>query len=322
MNNAIIITFLVYYWFFPVQKVFRRLTIILFIALLGISCGQDKNKQDAEAFVEAIENIAEDTTVISNEIIEKVLEQIPSPMEMSMKIRESGMDYDNSILSSSDDHKIYIDNYKQALNLGIYGSDLLYTNTFGMQQDGLGYIKAIKSIADEMSIGHFFDLSLLLELATSGDNKDSLITIIVKNSNDIIRYLQKQKRANLSALFLTGGWLEATHINCAMAINQPGNKMLEEKIGDQKIILESIMILLEHFAANDANIAQLHEDMLLLKNAFDEVEITDTYIEPTYEVVDGTIILTDHSTSTVEITHEDIETIHSILVEIRKAIQA
>ena len=304
------------------KTIWKNLLTILFIALFGISCRQDKHKQDAEAFLEAIENITEDTTVISDEIIENVLEQIPSPIEMSMMIRESGMDYDNSILSSSDDYRIYIDSYKQALNLGIYGTDLLYTNIFGMNRDGLGYIKAIKSIADEMNIGHFFNLSLISELASSGDNMDSLLTIIVRNFNDINRYLQKQKRASLSALFLTGGWLEAIHINCAMAINQPGNKMLEEKIGEQKIILGSIMILLEYYSASDANIAQLHEDMLLLKNVFDEVKITYTYIEPTYEVVDGVLILTDQSTSTVEITHEDIENINSVLSDIRKAIQA
>ncbi len=305
------------------MKIFwKNSFMIAFIALIGISCSRDEHTQDAEAFLKKLENSPQDTTIISEEIIGDVLQQIPSPVEMSMMIRESGMDYDNSVLSSADAYGNYNTSFKQALNLGIYGSDLLYTSIFGMNSDGLGYIKSIKSLADQMNIGQFFNLALISDLASSGDNMDTLLMITVRNFNDINRYLQKQKRANLSVLFLTGGWLEVTHINCAMSINQPGNKMLEEKIGEQKIILESIMILLDYYAANDANIAQLHEDMLMLKSVFDNVKITYTYEEPTHEVVDGILMIIDHSTSTIEITNEDIENIHAILSDIRNGIQA
>ena len=307
--------------YMKMKTIWKNMLMIAFTALIGISCSTDDHSEDAEAFLKELENGEENTTMISDEIIEDVLEQIPSPVEMSMMIRESGMDYDNSILSSADVYGNYNTSYKQALNLGIYGSDLLYTNIFGMSRDGLGYIKSIKFLADEMNIGQFFNLSLISDLATSGDNLDSLLMITVRNFNEINRYLQKQKRANLSALFLTGGWLEATYINCAMAMNQPANPMLEEKIGEQKIILENIMILLDYYSRLDANIAQLHEDMHSLKIIFDKVEITYTYVEPTYEIVDGVLMIVDQSTSTVEITHDDIVDLYAVIIDIRERIQ-
>jgi hypothetical protein len=70
------------------------------------------------------------------------------------------------------------------------------------------------------------------------------LLITTKNFNNINGYLQQQKRANLSILILTGGWLEALHITCQVVEKNPNNDALKERIGEQKIILENIMLLL------------------------------------------------------------------------------
>ena len=68
--------------------------------------------------------------------------------------------YNGSLLNQSDNLPKYNNNYKKALNLGVYGTDLGYTNIYGQNQDGIKYISSIKSLADELNIGQFFDIAL------------------------------------------------------------------------------------------------------------------------------------------------------------------
>lgn len=286
------------------------------MALLSLSyCGSDK-KDEAEAFLDELDE-GIDAPAISEETINDILMQIPAPLEISMLMKESGSDYDRSILSDPDNVSNYNTTFKRAINLGIYGTDLMYTNIFGKNQEGLSYMKAVKELADDLNIGQFFNLRLVGRLATNNDNLDSLMLITTQNFNAINRYLQENKRANLSILFLVGGWLEAVHINCQMSIENPDVPSLAERIGEQKIILENIMLLMSFYAETDESINGLYEDMKKLKEAYGNIEITYTYAEPTTEIIDGVLMIIDNSTSTVHITSENVIEIDSVISIIR-----
>jgi hypothetical protein len=146
------------------------------------------------------------------------------------------------------------------------------------------------------------------------------LLITTQNFNSINHYLQTQDRSNLSVLFLTGGWLEALHILCEVAAANPTNKEMQETIGEQKIILENIMLLLSFYKDSDPNMAALLADVDALKTAFDKVKVTYTYKESTFEIVDGVMVIKDNSSSTIEITQEDVNSIKSITAGIRNKV--
>ncbi len=289
---------------------------LLFVAVLLLSsCGSDK-KEDADAFLSELDE-GVDAPAISEETINDILMQIPAPLEISMLMKDSGSEYDRTILSDPDNVSKYNTTFKRAVNLGIYGTDLIYTNIFNKNQEGLAYMKSVKELADDLNIGQFFNIRLIGRLATNNDNLDSIMLITTQNFNEINRYLQENKRANLSILFLVGGWMEAVHINCKMSIENPEITSLAERIGEQKIILENIMLLMSFYAETDPNIKNLYDDMSKLKAAYGNIEITYTYAEPTTEVVDGILMIVDNSTSTVHITQENVKEISSIIEAIR-----
>jgi predicted small lipoprotein YifL len=222
----------------------RILLIGLILALFTVAgCGK---KTDEPIFTEDKPDTTAtaEETPISKEVIGDILQQIPSPLEISVLLKESGKTYNPAFLNSADNASKYNTNYKKALNLGIYGTDLGYTNIYEQSKDGAKYMTSIKGLADGLSIGQFFDIETIARLATNSKNLDSLLLITTQNFNTINSYLQTQDRANLSVLFLTGGWLEALHITCGVASANPGNQQLKETIGEQKIILENIMLLL------------------------------------------------------------------------------
>jgi hypothetical protein len=290
---------------------FLLMTALLFVG----ACGSDK-KDEAEAFLDELDE-GIDAPAISEETINDILMQIPAPLEISMLMKESGSEYDRTILSNPDNVSNYNTTFKRAINLGIYGTDLIYTNIFSKNQEGLAYMKSVKELADDLNIGQFFNLRLVGRLATNNDNLDSLMLITTQNFNAINRYLQENKRANLSILFLVGGWMEAVHINCQMSINNPEIPSLAERIGEQKVILENIMLLMSFYAETDSSIKELYEDMQKLKDAYGNIEITYTYAEPTTEIIDGVLMIVDNSTSTVHISQEDVTEIDSVITFIR-----
>lgn len=295
-----------------------RVLIAGLLLSLALACSSG-NKSEEQAFEDALADTEFQGEAISGEVND-ILHRIPSPLEISVLLKESGKKYNGDLLNSPDNRSRYNTNYKRALNLGIYGTDLGYTNIYEQTQDGIRYMATIKDLANELNIGQFFEMETIGRLVSNSDNLDSLLLITTQNFNSINQYLQSQNRSHLSVLFLTGGWLEALHITCEVARTNPGNTQLQETIGGQKIILENIMHLLSFYKDKDRGMAGLNTDLEALKKAFDNVTITTEYKPSTFEVVDGVMVVKDNSSSTIEITEDDIESIRSITETIRTKI--
>src|SRR5690606_15444376 len=203
----------------PPTKHFSRTLIepVVVSLILRWACGSSDRKSEEQDCMQARDSSSSAAPRISEEAIGDILQRIPSPLEISVLLKESGRKYDVGILNDPNNLSKYNTNYKRALNLGVYGTDLGYTNIYEQNQDGLKYIASIKSLGDGLNIGQFFDVETIGRLAANSRNLDSLLLITTQNFNSINAYLQNQNRANLSVLLLTGGWVEALHITCAVA---------------------------------------------------------------------------------------------------------
>lgn len=290
----------------------------LFLVLIVFACGPGK-KSDEQAFLDSLDNLTLDAPMISEEVISDIIQQVPSPLEISYLLKDAGTQYDFDMLNSPNNSSNYNSNYTKALNLGVYGTDLGYANIYEENQDAILYLNSIKGLANDLSIGQFFDFGTIARLATNSKNLDSLLLITTQNFNNINGYLQENKRSNLSVLILTGGWLEAMHVTCQVSEKNPDNEKLIEKIGEQKIILDNIKLMLG-FYTQDPNIADLHKDMLELEKAFAQIEIIYTYAEPTMEEVNGILMVKDNSTTTINISKENVAAIRQEVIKIREKI--
>ncbi len=288
------------------------------LAAILVACGSGKSNDD-QAFQNSLDSANAVANSIDDELIRGILEGIPSPIEISVLLKHSGRKYDKSILNSPDNLSKYNNNYKMALNLGVYGTDLGYTNIYEQNQDGIKYLEPIEQLAEGLNIGQFFEIETIGRLAANSKNLDSLLLLTTKNFNDINSYLSNQSRANLSVLLLTGGWVEAMHITCQLAAKDPSNTVLQETIGEQQIILDQVVQLLEYYKA-DENMASLLSDMHGLQAAYEKIKITTIYKAPTSEVVNGVVMVKDNSTTTVEITPEDVTNIRNLTTAIRSKI--
>ena len=296
----------------------RYLGSLLALTMVVACAGPDERAQTA-AVADALDGEATFAgPTLSEDVLRDLLQSIPSPLEISLLIKETGAGYDKAYLNPPQNRKQYNTNYQRALNLGIYGADLGYTNIYNESQEGLYYLEAVRDMAEGLQIGQFFDFATLKQLALNANNLDSLLLVTTKNFNKINGYLQERDRTKYSVLIITGGWLEALHLTNRVAERRITPE-LKEKIGEQKIILDQLMVLLDAYQ-QDPDMKRIYADMQALHQLFKEVQITYTYEESKLQEVDGIMMMVDNSTSTVYITDDQMQQIARVTGEIRNKI--
>lgn len=291
------------------------------LILLLIGCTSEST--DNEYNILADDSLSfEKVPAISPDLVEEVIQSIPSPLEMTSLIQGVGANYSKNILNPTENIKNYNTNFKKAINLGIYGADLGYINLYEQNQDALLYLNSVKDLADDIRVGHYFNFETLQRLTDMGSNLDSILYITTSNFEDMYRYLREQNRSSLTILMLTGGWLESLHIAAQVNKINEGEEWhqeLSEKIGEQKVTLDQIMILLSVYQ-NDHNIQKLRSDLDILKKLFETVEVKYTYKEPTFKEIDGMLIVEDHSSSVIIISPELLSNIAAETESIRRTL--
>jgi hypothetical protein len=255
----------------------------------------------------------------NDDIINDILQSIPSPLEISLLIKEVGSIYNKAELNDHNGVTKYTTNFDQALNLGVYGTDLGYANIYNKNQDALNYLNSVQKLADALTIGQFFDYSTLKKLAESADqNLDELLRTTTSNFEKINYHLRQQKREYLSILLLTGGWLEASYLT-SLVHQKTKNPKLREKIGEQKLVLDRIMLVLDVYKTKPG-FADLIKDLKELQNVYNRIEIETVYGQPTMTEKNGVLVVVDNTKSVVKMTDRDVDTITSLFRSIRNKI--
>ena len=301
------------------KSIVKAFVGVVMLSTLLYSCGSG-NKPSSEEVLAELDSINNDAEVhvIDPNVLSGIIQSIPSPLEIAFLVKEVGGEYNKTYLNSTDNLHKYNSSYDKALNLGVYGADLAYANIFNKSQDGIFYLDAVTGLAQDLSIGQYFDVNILKELIKHNDNLDSLLLITTSNFEKINMYLQEQNRSQLSILLLTGGWIEGLNLLCEVYNKNP-NDELKERIGEQKIVLEQILQLLEYYKY-DENISVLSTQLKELNEMYKAVDIEVVEGEVTFEVVDGIMRVVDNSYSKVTVSSEQINAITNSIALARKGI--
>ncbi|OFX21192.1 MAG: hypothetical protein A2041_04830 [Bacteroidetes bacterium GWA2_31_9b] len=289
----------------------KRLIYIFILALILTSCKNCTNNKNADQDFETEFNLPDSGEIydgdleISESAINEIVQNISSPVEMAALIKSLGVPYSKEYLASTDYVDNYDTNYKKALGLGIFGADLGYLNMYNKTGSVIDYISAIKKLADGIRVGQFFDFTTLKRLATNNQNLDSLMYISVQNFNQMDRYLRETKRSNLSSLIVAGVWIESMYLVGEVSKKSPSSE-LTEKIGEQKIILSNLMILLKNYE-KVPEFKGLIDDLNDIQDMYKKVIITYEKGEPEAIEEDGMLVIKQNDKQFIEIS-DDIKT--------------
>jgi len=280
----------------------KNLIYIFLFFLVFSSCKNEKKDDFSKEFNIPDSVMYDGDLAISEAAINEIVQNVSSPVEMAALIKSLGVPFSKDYLATTD----YIDNYntsfKKAIGLGVFGADLGYLNMYNKTGSVIDYITAIKTLADGIHVGQFFDFSTLKRLATNNQNLDSLMYISVQNFNQMDRYLRENKRSSLSSLIIAGVWIESMYLVGEVARNSPSAE-LTEKIGEQKIILSNLMIILKNYQ-KDPNFKELIDDLNEIQDMYKNVIITYEKGEPEMVEEDGMLVIKQNDKQFIEISDE------------------
>ncbi len=280
------------------------------------SCSRSSKNDDVLTLPDSL--ITDVPLKLSEEIMNEVINNISSPVEMANLFKSSGVDFTQRILNDPDNVSRYQTSFKRALNLGVFSADLGYINTFDKGNIVVSYLLAVNSLADGIRVGQFFDFNALRRMATSSANLDSLMQMSVTSFNQMDNYLREQNRSNVSTLIVTGAWIEGLWI-ASNVIKESGDKELSTRIAEQKNIINILEIILANYE-NEPNFADLAQDIKRLKEAYKPIRITSELGEPQRLEQDGALVFIQAEISTVHYSDEDLNNIINIIEEIRTKI--
>ncbi|MCQ2251870.1 MAG: hypothetical protein MJZ61_00315 [Bacteroidales bacterium] len=228
----------------------------------------------------------------------EVIASFSSPVEMAALLKDSDVEFSKRYLLEPDKVKNYSSSYKKALGLGVLSADLGYLNVYNQTSEILDYLVSIRRLTDDLQLSQFFDFHVLKRLATSDDNVDSLLIMSVQSYQNMDEHLRMSKRSNMSALLVTGVWLESFYLVTQVAKEKP-SQQFRETIGEQKNILNNLLPILKLFKDQDEFFDNLVLNMLELKEVLDVVSIETSVVDKGEKRDDGVIEQNEYSIVTV-----------------------
>ncbi len=277
--------------------------IVLGLLVLG-ACKSDQQKKGLSDDFEIPDSVLyKGELEVSEQAMEEIVQNVSSPVEMAALIKSIGVPFSKDYLATTDYADNYNTSFKKALGLGIFGADLGYLNMYNKTGQVIDYIATIKELADGIHVGQFFDFSTLKRLATNNQNLDSLMYISVQNFNQMDRYLRENNRGKLSSLIIAGIWVESMYLLSGVVEERPDSKELKEKIGEQKIILGNLMLLLNNYK-RDEKFKQIIADFEEIADLYEGVKITYEKGEPEAVEENGMLVIKQTDKQFVEMSDE------------------
>jgi hypothetical protein len=239
----------------------------LLASLLLAACGGEQPPQDTLNVPKT-----DSTAAIRAERTKNIFHNIPSPLETAGLLKKAGAEYDKDILN---DVK-HVDNYtaasKQALNLGIYGADLSYASVYNNTQESMLYTSCVQRLAKQLDVSTAFNQNVVDRMEKNRNNRDSLLSIISETYWQVDAYLKENGRDNISALMVSGGWMEGLYIATQVA-KQHNTPELRQRIAEQRLPLADLMELVKTYSPDDPAVASVLQDLEKLNGLFAAVVV-------------------------------------------------
>lgn len=292
----------------------KLVTVILLISVNA--CGDNSSRQGGLSFPVADSVPAGEAVKLSDEAVADIVQNIASPVEISSILQSMEVPFSAEYLAPTQGADRLTTNFQKAVMLGIYGADLGYLNMYEKTGNSIDVLSTIKRLADGLRVGQYFDFETLKRLSVSKSNLDSLLFISVNSYNQIDEYLRDNNRGSISALMIAGVWIEGQYLASQVALVNR-DEVLWDRIGEQKIILGDLLMLLRPYRESSAEYASLYNMMESIAGTYRDVRITYRLGEPETVERDGRLVMVQHEESIVEMSEEQLAEIAAISKDVR-----
>ncbi|MCC5920488.1 MAG: hypothetical protein LAT68_09660 [Cyclobacteriaceae bacterium] len=302
----------------------KTLFVFLFSVVILTACG-DTDKQSEK------EEKEEKSATINSSALERTLLAFPSPIELISHIQTADVSYDRSLshdASRKGEFSGSTDN--QALNLGVFLTDLGYACLYTENQASIDYLKASKSLTEDLGILKAFESEFITRFENNLDNRDSLVSVVREGYYFMEDYLKQNERNDALAMLLTGMWTQGLFISTELIQDDfmnPKFEVVRIRIGEQKVLTPLLVELLEPIKKKSEKISMISAELEALNEIYAKVEVIEREDDDEYldiAEVDDIAEITDklimQDLSKVEITEDELKAIHKSIQKLRSII--
>jgi hypothetical protein len=292
----------------------------VFLLLIIIACFSCRNatvKTGEFVFPEADSVPVSEAEKLSPEAIADISKNITSPVEIANLLQTLEVPFSQNHLASSIDANKQSTNFDKALKLGILGADLGYLNMYEKTGSSLDVLSSIRKIAEDIKVGQFFDFESIKRLSQNRSNLDSLLFISIDSYTQIDNYLRANDRGQLSALMIIGVWIEGQYL-ATQVVSQFPDQRLRDRIGEQKIILNDLLLLVSPYCNRDSEFTELCRNLQEIKEKYRDIRISYTQGEPVSVEKNGGLTIQQTEKSVVEMSREQLDGIIEVTKNIRE----
>jgi hypothetical protein len=248
------------------SKASKTIFLIVLTGLISFSVTSCKNK-GAKTEAPKVTN-----ETIKQEIYEYTY-PINSVFEVTNMLISIEASYVIGIANDPANVEKYFTEQSRAFNLGVYTTDLAYSTTYNNKADVQRYFKVIESLANNLAITPAFSKDLPTQIESNIDNKDKLVEVVTKMSQDAYNYINKQGRPEYAYLILSGTIFEGLYLTSNISESTYQNPEIVKAILFQKGPLFKLEKLMEE-CGNNVQLKSVLEDIKRINAIYAQVEGT------------------------------------------------
>jgi hypothetical protein len=247
----------------------KKRSIILTIPALAFvfaSCGGGSKEGEVSGKDTVAENV--DTTTTEEE--EEVTAVLPSPVAVAEIFASAGIEYKKDLPNSLDNVTKYSTSSQKAINFGVYTSDLAFCIVSEKNKEASEYLKAIRTLGNEIGLNQVFDNEALLQRFDKNiGNQDSLTDLMIEIKSRIDDYHEQNGEMEKTFIYFSGAWIEGMYLG---AVNAEKNEKAGKAMSAQFYMLDDILKGLGKVKKSSSDYDGLIKSLEDLKNMYASLE--------------------------------------------------
>lgn len=284
------------------------------IMIIGFSSCTNTGKETNNGNREQIEDLSNSETDSYDDELTFFL--LPSPGEIIERLKEANIVYGKKFTNPISNSNNYIGLQSQALNLGIYVTDMAYSAVFTRSAETIEYLNIIQTMGNEINISSSAFKSLVERSKANIGNMDSLILISNDAFYNMIDFLESGGKENIISLISAGAYLESIYLAvCSVEEYEADNDILNQII-DLKYPLDNLRERAS-IIKNDPSITQTITFLNKIDSIFSEFNIIDEEMEVT-ETNEGGINISGGEL--IRLNEDDFLLLKNKIMEMRNSI--
>jgi hypothetical protein len=252
----------------------KRLFSFSLIAVILASVSCKEQKQDKITFTPNFSTYISDSTGVKHLVEKKeTYYGLLTPIEVCTIFNRLGVPYNNATLNPVSNRDLYLSSSKASINTGIYGVDFGYLKMFGLGQEVIDYMLAIKDMCNKLGIPDALITDPIRKIQNNMSDVDSVTAMMNKAYKDIDNHLRQSGRESTVGLMVMGGWVEAMFIATQLVYNsdRPDPEVVQ-KIAEQKYTLTSLLSFMKNYY-DDPVVVYYTKKLKFLQNYFNSFDI-------------------------------------------------